>query len=85
MHCPSTFTHNTYRAEWSAGGAFVEVQAPIARLTLDIIVRTAFDCDFSAQRGDPAALDYLANLNELAHESFASLAKYDMHMHDTLW
>lgn len=55
---------------------YIEIQSLVCRLTLDIIVRTAFDCKFSAQKGDPDALEYLRNLNILADEFFRTFRKY---------
>ena len=54
---------------------YVDLQQFIPRLTLDIIVRTAFDCTFSAQQGDRTALEYLSNLNALAREYFDTFQK----------
>lgn len=67
-----------HRAEQCQKNQFVDVQSPVAQLTLDIIIRTAFDCTFSAQKGDVAALEYLQNLNELAHEYFETFQKFEL-------
>lgn len=67
--CARRATHAPI-ASAASKGAFVDVQELIPALTLDIIVRTAFDCDLSAQRGDAAATAYLTTLSQLAHGYF---------------
>lgn len=56
-------------------GEYVEVQAAAAKISLDILMHTAFGSELSAQRGDQAAVEYLSTLHRLPYGYMAALRR----------